>query len=148
MHDSLYPPPPTGSTMAPPLQTSLWSGHTRKQGNPLVAVIHKQESRHMVPKSVLRAVLGRMDAVHPTCNSPNTSRRFALGASSTSAWLVKTRRAPSRHSRHAKVYGHTTTGMRKLSTPPPKPAILFNERFVAAGHEEGCYEKNHLRRSS
>ena len=35
-----------------------------------------------------------------------------------SAWLVKTRRAPSRHSRHARVYGHTTTTMHKLSTPP------------------------------
>ena len=27
--------------------------------------------------------------------------------------------APSRHSRDARVYGHTTTAMLKLSTPPP-----------------------------
>ena len=35
------------------------------------------------------------------------------------ACLVKTRRAPSRHSRDARVYGHTTTAMHKLSTPSP-----------------------------
>ena len=34
------------------------------------------------------------------------------------AWLVSTRRAPSRHSRDARVYGHTTTNMHQLSTPP------------------------------
>ena len=36
-----------------------------------------------------------------------------------SAWLEKTCRAPSRHSRDARVYGHTTTAMHKLSPPPP-----------------------------
>ena len=41
-----------------------------------------------------------------------------------SAWLVKTRRAPSRHSRDARVYGHTTTAMHHLSITPflPPPA--------------------------
>ena len=28
-----------------------------------------------------------------------------------------------------------------MIAPPPKTAISFNERFVAARHEEGCYEK-------
>ena len=37
------------------------------------------------------------------------------------AWLVKTRRAPSRHSRGARVYGHTTSAMHKLITPSPPP---------------------------
>ena len=36
------------------------------------------------------------------------------------AWLVKTRRALPRHSRDARVYGHTTTAMSKLSTPPSR----------------------------
>ena len=35
------------------------------------------------------------------------------------AWLVKTRRAPSRHGRDARVYGRTTTAMHKLRIPPP-----------------------------
>ena len=38
-----------------------------------------------------------------------------------SAWLVKARRAPFRQSRDARVYGHTTTAMHKLSTPLPPP---------------------------
>ena len=32
-----------------------------------------------------------------------------------------------------------------LSDPtivPPRPEIFFNERFMAARHDEGCYEKN------
>ena len=28
-----------------------------------------------------------------------------------------------------------------LRLPAPKPAIIFNERFVAARYEETCYEK-------
>ena len=39
-----------------------------------------------------------------------------------SAWLLKARRASSRHRRDARVYGHTTTAMHKLSTPSPPPA--------------------------
>ena len=35
--------------------------------------------------------------------------------------------APSRHSRDARVYGHTTTAMLKLSTPPP-PFVSAGER--------------------
>ena len=85
------------------------------------AVFHKQESRHKVPKSVLRAVLGRMQfTLHAT-------RRTAHGASrlvqAMSAWLMKTRRAPSRHSRDARIYGHTTTAMHKLSLHPA-PLVL------------------------
>ena len=34
-----------------------------------------------------------------------------------SSWSVKTRRAPSRHSKDARVYGHTTTVMHTISTP-------------------------------
>ena len=58
-----------------------------------------------------------------------TTRRTPHGASrlllALSAWLVKTRRSPSRHSRDARVCGHTTTAMHKLRTsphPPPRDA--------------------------
>ena len=37
---------------------------------------------------------------------------------SMSAWSVKTRRAPSRHCRDARVYGYTTTAMHDISAPP------------------------------
>ena len=70
-----------------------------------------------MPKSVLRAVLGRMQfTLHATRRTPHGASRFVQAVS---AWLVKTRRAPSRHSRDARVYDHTTTAMHKLSTPPP-----------------------------
>ena len=53
------------------------------------------------------------------------TRRTPHGASrlmqAMPAWLVKTRRAPPRHGRDARV-SHTTTAMQKLSTPPPPPS--------------------------
>ena len=63
-------------------------------------------------------VLSSKVAVRPSCDSPNTSRRFALSASNV-CLVGETRRAPSRHSKKARVYGHTTAAMHKLSTPPP-----------------------------
>ena len=79
----------------------------------------KQESWHKVPKSVLRAVLGRMQfTLHATRRTPHGA---SLLVQAMSSWLVKTRRAPSRHSRDTRVYGHTTTAMHKLCTPPPPP---------------------------
>ena len=90
---------------------------------PRQAITEYQVPPFPIPqKSVLRAVLGRMQfTLHAT-------RRPPLGASrlvqAMSAWFVKTRRAPSRHSRDARVYSHTTTAMHKLSTLPP-PSTFF-----------------------
>ena len=92
----------------------LWSGHTGTQSL-IGAVIHKQESRHKVPKSVSRVVLGRMQfTLYVTRRTPHRASRLVQAMS---AWLVKTRRASSRHSGDARVYGQTTTAMHKLSTP-------------------------------
>ena len=97
----------------------LWSGHTRKQSNSWIAVIHKQESRHKVPESVLGAVLGRMQVtLHATRRTPHGASPLVQ---SNVCLVGETRPAPSRHSRDATVYGHTTTVMHKLSTPPPFP---------------------------
>ena len=54
--------------------------------------------------------------LHATRRTPHGASRLVQAMS---AWLVKTRCAPPRHSRDARVYGHTTTAMHKLSTPPP-----------------------------
>ena len=58
---------------------------------------------------------------------PHATRRTPHGATclekAMSAWSMKTRRAPSRHRRDARVYGHATTAMHDLSTPPPGPMI-------------------------
>ena len=64
------------------------------------------------------------------CSSPFVRLAEHLMAPRTwckamSAWLVKTRRAPSRHGRDARIYGHTTTAMHKLSNSPlPPPPLL------------------------
>ena len=55
--------------------------------------------------------------LHATRRTPHGASRLVQAMS---AWLVKTRRAPSRHSRDARVYGHTTTAINKLSAPPPQ----------------------------
>ena len=87
------------------------------------AVIHTQESRHKVPKSVLRAVLGRTQfTLHSTRRTPHGASRLVQAMS---VWLVKTRRAPSRPSRHSREglwsydYGQAQTSY----TPPPSPSI-------------------------
>ena len=73
-----------------------------------------------MPKSVLRAVLGRIQfTLHATCRTPHGASRLVQAMS---AWLVKTRRGPSRRSRDARGYGHTNTAMPKLSTPLPSPS--------------------------
>ena len=47
-----------------------------------------------------------------------------------SVWLVKTRRAPSRHSRDASAYGHTTTAMHKRSALLPfRISLLPPQRY-------------------
>ena len=87
-----------------------------------------------VPNSLARAVLW-FDAgvtLHATRREHLTAR-FALDASDASAWLVKTRRAPSRRSRDARVYGHATTAMHKLSTPP----LPVEEGDMAKKHFNG-----------
>ena len=46
------------------------------------------------------------------------------------AWSVKTRRAPSRHCRDARVYGCTTTTMHDMSTPCPRSFFrLFTQLY-------------------
>ena len=72
---------------------------------------------HKVPISVLRAVFRRMQfTLRATRRTPHGASRLVQAMS---AWLVKTLHASSRHSRDARVYGHTTTAVHKLSTPTP-----------------------------
>ena len=81
-------------------------------------------------KSVLRAVLGRMQfTLHATRRTPHGASRLVQAMS---AWLVNTRRAPSRHSRDARVHGHTTTPVHKLRTPPSPPPSLKSPKRLPA----------------
>ena len=79
-----------------------------------------------MPKSVLRAVFERMQfTLHTTCRAPHGASRLVQAMPT---WLVKTRRAPSRHSRDARIYGHRTMAMHKLSTPPSPSPPLTNSK--------------------
>ena len=97
-------------------------------------------------KSASQVVLSRMQlTLHATRRTPHGASRLVRAMS---AWLVTTRRAPSRHSRDARVYGHTTTAMHKLSTVPPPFmtslcfAVLFCTWLVRRRKtcaRKGCY---------
>ena len=80
--------------------------------------------------SVLRAVLGNMQfTVLATRQTPHGASRLVQAMS---AWLVKTRRAPSRHSRDARIYGHTTTyGHAHTEDSPPLPPPLPSPKKTA-----------------
>ena len=71
------------------------SGHSGKQINSFDAVIHMQE------KSASNAFLSRMQlTLHETRRTPHGASRLVLAMS---AWSLKTRRAPSRHCKDARV---------------------------------------------
>ena len=95
--------------------------HASMLGTPLLPVSTNQVIRdvviHMQEKSTsLVSVLSRMPlTLHATRQTPHGASRLVLA---TSAWSVKTRRAPSRHCRDARVYGHTTTACINMSTTP------------------------------
>ena len=67
-------------------------------------------------KSTSKAVLSRMQlTLHATRPTFTALRAWCQPMS---AWSVKPRCAPSRHCTDARVYGHTTTAMHDVSTPP------------------------------
>ena len=68
-------------------------------------------------ESASRAILSRMQLIlYATRLTPHGASRLGQAMSVSSS---KTRRAPSRHCRDARVYGHTTTAMHGMRTPPP-----------------------------
>ena len=88
-------------------------------------------------KSASQAVFSRMQlTLHATRRTPHDASRLVLAMS---AWSAKTRRAPSRHSRDARVYGHTTTVVHDMSTPAPHTGeahktITYRHRLKSRRH--------------
>ena len=58
--------------------------------------------------------------LHATRPTPHYASRLVQAMS---AWLVKTRRASSRHCKDA-VYGHMTAAMHDNEYPPPCPGVV------------------------
>ena len=67
--------------------------------------------------------------LHATRPTSHGASRVVLAMS---AWSVKTRRAPSRHCKDARVYGHTTTAMHdnEYAPPPPRRPGRFSARQI------------------
>ena len=98
----------------------------RTRGHPLdITILYPPENKSTnstlpctCKKVRLTKVMPQWDAAHPSCDSPNTARRFARLVQVVPAWSVKTRRARSRHCRDAKVCGHSTMVMHDMRRPP------------------------------
>ena len=75
--------------------------------------------------------------LHATPQTPHGASRLVQAMS---AWLVKTRHAPSRHCRDARVYGHTTTAMHEIEYISPieyTPPSLTKKHYVASLASKG-----------
>ena len=79
-------------------------------------------ARKSASKVVLRSMQPTLSATRPT---PHGASRLVRAMT---AWLVKTRRAPSQCCRGARVHGQTTittTAIHDMSTPPPRPQTRY-----------------------
>ena len=67
--------------------------------------------------------------MQPTLQATRRTPHGALRlVQAMSAWLVKTRHAPSRRSRDARVYGYTTTAMHDIEyTPSPHTTMAMHD---------------------
>ena len=59
--------------------------------------------------------------LHATCRTPHGASRLVL---TMSAWSVKTPRAPFRHCRDVRVYGHRLRPCMTICTPPLPPRSM------------------------
>ena len=94
------------------------SDHPRKI-NQLTGRCHRQHASKSASRAVLSRVQLTLHATHPTPHDAS------LLVQATSTWPVKTRRAPSRHCRVARVYCHTATAMHDMSAPSPTAVRAF-----------------------
>ena len=75
--------------------------------------------------------------LHATRRTPHGASRLVQAVSS---WSVKTGRAPSRHFRGARVYGHTATATHDMVTPlpliPRVTQLMADKMRLYAGDED------------
>ena len=100
-------------------------------------------------KSASQAVLSRMQlTLHVTRRTPHAASRLVLAMT---VWSVKTRLAPSRHCRDARVYGRTTTAMHDNEyTPARARAGYIVESYAIQGslRTRRRGSNNHIARST
>ena len=92
-------------------------------------------------KSASQAVLSRMQLTrHETRQTTHGASRLGLAMY---AWSVKTRRAPSRHCKGARIYGHTTTAMHDNEHTHPYYRTVGLQRYKYH-HSACCARAVHL----
>ena len=79
--------------------------------------------------------------MHFTLHATRTPHGASRLGRAISAWSGKTRRAPSRHCRDARVYGRTTTAMHAIEYTPSPPYI----GWVSVGWQRHCKTCRKLR---
>ena len=114
-----YPPPPNmhprgGYIVSLMLSLEVATPENKEMNSKLPS--NMQEKTHKARKSASKVVLSRMQlTLHATRRTPHGDSRLVHAVFT---WSVKTRRAPSRRCRDARVY----TAMHETSTPPtPHP---------------------------
>ena len=112
---SVYGKTPTRQLLHSSPMAVSGSGHIGKQIN------HSSRchsyARQSASQAVLRVTRLTLHATRRTCHGAS---RLVLAMS---AWSVKARRAPSRHCRDARVYGHTTTAMHDSEYTPCRGGV-------------------------
>ena len=113
------------------------SGSGHQKTNRFIGRCRHPYARKLSSKALRRRM--QLTLFHATRPTPHGASR---SAQAKSAWSVKTRRAPSRHCRESRVYGHATTVILSIGheyTPPRRvedsKAVPRNSRsriFVAA----------------
>ena len=121
---------PRGSyvfTIIPVVVAVSGSRHTGKQINSSDAVVHMHKKVR-----TSQPVLSRMQ-LKPFMRLAQHLHGASRLVHAMPAWSVKTRRAPSRHCRDARVYDHTTTAMHddmSMSTLPPPLLVRVARRLI------------------
>ena len=129
---------------------------SRVDSHPPRARTPESESMNSTPSSICKKVrrtsgsyCRRMQlTLHATRRTPHDASRLVLA---TSAWSMKSRPAPSRHCRHARVYGRTTTAMHDNEyTPPRARAGYIVESYAIQGslRTRRRGSNNHIARST
>ena len=109
-----YPPSPS-----PRIAISGVATPENKVNSLALLSLHKKVGTRCRSPSFERFLRAMQFTLRATQRPPHYASRL-VQAKCLPGWR-ETRRAPSRHRRDARVYGHATTAMPKLSTPPPPP---------------------------
>ena len=98
----------------------------------------RRQGRRQQQERYINAMRGYFCTSYDTRSRPDPGR--TLCETLQEIWSVKTRRAPSRHCRNARVYRHMTSTMLDNEYPPPLPVRLFNGNSMRPTTGTGSFQ--------